>query len=389
MKTLKAKHTCVITPTYPDKYFIERGAFVERLVKIWMAKGVEVDVIAPRSVQNICRSYFKTRFDTDDISGSSVHYPTYLSLSNKTLGDVDLSAMSHKQFNRAALRTVKSLKQPGFYYGQFLLTGGLAVIGAKNLTGKPAFIDVGESVLIDKFTRKEYKTAVRLVKQADGLLCVSDKLKQQIIELGATKDKVVSFPNTVDLARFYPMDKQQCRQKLGIPQDLPLVIFTGHFIPRKGPLRVLEAIQQTETDAKAVFLGRGPQTPTGEKVYYTGPVPNSDVPLWLSASDIFVLPTLSEGHCNAINEAMACGLPVVSSNIPEVRVQVPREAGVLADPENISELSRAIEMLLSDDAKRKEMGLQAAAVQKKKSAVSRAESVLEWISARLEKRDLQ
>src|SRR5690606_16475453 len=106
-----------------------------------------------------------------------------------------------------------------------------------------------------------------------------------------------------------PMDKQQCRRKLKLPESAFIVVFVGHFVDRKGPLRVLEAINKVGGDVKGLFLGRGIQKPIGSAVLHAAPVPNEELPYWLNAADVMMLPTLAEGSCNAINEAMACRLP--------------------------------------------------------------------------------
>jgi glycosyltransferase involved in cell wall biosynthesis len=100
---------------------------------------------------------------------------------------------------------------------------------------------------------------------------------------------------------------------LGLPQDVPLAVFCGHFDARKGPLRVLEAVRRL--GIQGVFLGsNGPDRPAGQGVAFVGSVPNAQLPRWLCAANCFVLPSRSEGMSNAILEALACGLPIVASD---------------------------------------------------------------------------
>lgn len=90
--------------------------------------------------------------------------------------------------------------------------------------------------------------------------------------------------------------------------------FVGHFNERKGSLRLSEALKEIK-DIKSIFIGRGPEVPDCPGILYCGSVKHNKVPEYLNASDVFVLPTLTEGCCNAIIEAMARGLPIVSSNL--------------------------------------------------------------------------
>jgi len=77
-------------------------------------------------------------------------------------------------------------------------------------------------------------------------------------------------------------------------------------------------------------------------------VPKDVIPAILTAGDVFVLPTLHEGSNNAIVEAMASGLPIISSDIPEVREQVNEELAVLVDPLSIDQIREAIISLKND-----------------------------------------
>src|SRR5699024_5133340 len=124
------------------------------------------------------------------------------------------------------------------------------------------------------------------------------------------------------------------RDKYNLPQDAFIVAFTGHFIERKGPLRLLQAIEgiAPEKNVAGIFIGSGEQEPSSKKVLFKGRLTHAEVPEMLSAADVFALPTLNEGSCNAIAEAMACGLPIISSDIEAIREQVTEENAVMVNP---------------------------------------------------------
>lgn len=380
MKNRFVEHSCIVTPNYPDPWFIERGAFVERLVRVWQAEGMKVDVVAPQSVTSFLKNMTQSKHNSVNIAGDTILNPLFLSVSNKKIANVDLESISRQFFVNAAQKAMAKCRIPDFYYGQFLMNGGRAAINAGKTYNRPAFCDVGESVLINRMSKDELELARDIVQGLDGLACVSKSLMDEVIELGADPERVMYHPNTVDLNRFFPHDKAESRKQLNLPADEPIAIFTGHFIERKGPLRVLKALkQQSGAPVKGVFIGRGEQKPKGEHVLHAGPVPNEEVPVWLSAADIFVLPTLHEGHCNAINEAMACGLPVISSAIPEVENQVLPGTGILVEPADVGKISEAIGQLVTNEKKRAEMGRQALWVQREVCKENRASVILNWI----------
>lgn len=91
------------------------------------------------------------------------------------------------------------------------------------------------------------------------------------------------------------------------------------------------------------------------------------------------MPTLHEGSCNAIIEAMACGLPIISSNIPEIQFQCDNDSSILVDPLNVEELKASIETIFEDDNRLKEMSLAAYKYSAQFSLNKRAQDILDYL----------
>ncbi|KMQ51300.1 glycosyl transferase, group 1 [Chitinispirillum alkaliphilum] len=371
-----------ITPNYPNPKFPEQGTFVESLVREWANLGVIVDVVAPIKMPLYIKAFFK-KPKKMNVAHSHIVRPHYFSFSNKRMVGIDCSSLSNTHFVKAAIRGSNRVRLPSLYYGKFLLKGGkaAALMGEKNK--KPSFADLGESTLLQTCSMKEIEEARKIISKLTGIICVSERLQEEAIELGASPDKILHAPNCVDRKRFKLIDKQYCRKVLGLPLKDFIVSFTGSFIERKGPLRVLKAIETLDPRIKLIFIGKGKQVPRGDRVLHAGSVPNEDVPLWLNASDVFVLPTLAEGHCNAINEALACGIPVVSSDIPDVRWQIPKECGFLVDPKSIPSISNSINTLFSDASKLSSVTTACNAFSKKQQSNVRGKIILDWLNTLL------
>lgn len=183
-----------------------------------------------------------------------------------------------------------------------------------------------------------------------GVICVSSKNRDESIKLGLTTfEKCGVFPNAVNVDLFHKRDKGECRQQLGFPQNEFIVAFVGWFNERKGSLRVAEAIKRIE-GVKSIFIGKGEQDPLCDGILFKGVLPHDQVPLYLGAADCFVLPTLAEGCCNAIVEAMSCGLPIISSNLPFNWDVLDDSNSIMVDPNDVDAIADAI-VKLRDDKK--------------------------------------
>lgn len=373
---------CKLTYIYPNSRYPEWGSFVERHVREWRTMNLDVDVIAPKSFIKTWWFFLKKK-QLIEIAENEIKRPVFISLPAFNLWGIRFfTSLTNKCLMDAFLRGLSMSPVPDLYIGKFLFPGGEAAVKAKDIYKRKAFVDLGESNSLLEMHDEDIIKAKEIFKSLDGFFCVSPRLVNEAIILGAKKEDVVFIPNTIDINRFRPLNKMACRNKLGLPQKEFIIIFVGHLIERKGPLRVLQALNALSIPVRGVFLGRGPQVPMGDKVQYCGPVPNQDLPLWLNSANVFVLPTLAEGNCNAINEAMACGLPVISSNIVDIKPQVPDDAGILIDPNDPVQIASAIEKLYCNKNLLFSYGKNSLKYAQSRNEKSRAMQIIEWIVKR-------
>jgi sugar transferase (PEP-CTERM/EpsH1 system associated) len=181
-------------------------------------------------------------------------------------------------------------------------------------------------------------------------------------KVGVGRSRISEIPNGVDTVRFAPpRDKSACRRRVlpGVPEDSFVVGGVGRLEPVKDPLNLVAAVaSMLERDAALrervclVLVGDGSLRPVVEAegrkrgldrvMLLTGA--RDDVPDLLGAFDLFVLPSLAEGFSNTIIEAMACGLPVVATDVGEnARLVANGETGRIVPPGDPEALGAAIE----------------------------------------------
>jgi len=212
---------------------------------------------------------------------------------------------------------------------------------------------------------------LQAVTAATRVFSVSDSLRQLMIRQGASPDHISVVGNGVDLAKFRPISKLDARRQLAVPDDGPILISVGGLVERKGFHRVIELLPALlKRFPRLHYLVVGGPSPEGDMsaalreqvrglgleahVTFTGPLSPDRLHVPLSAADVFVLPTRNEGWANVFLEAMACGLPVVTTDVggnPEV-INSPA-LGQIVPFGNASALEGGISAALENDWDRK------------------------------------
>lgn len=247
---------------------------------------------------------------------------------------------------------------------------------------KPLFVVSGESNIASLIDVKNVPQ--ELINCVQGVICVSSKSRDESVRLKlTTSDKCLIAPNAIDKNKFHKIDREECRKKLGLPLDKFIVCFVGWFIERKGPFRVAQAIERIgDKSIGSMFIGEGEQSPSGSHILFKGSVLHNQLKYYLNASDVFVLPTLNEGCCNAVIEAMACGLPVISSDMDFNKDILNSSNSILINPTNISEISEAIKRLAKDADMRSELAFGALKTVEGLTIDQRAQKIIQFIQER-------
>jgi len=205
----------------------------------------------------------------------------------------------------------------------------------------------------------------KVVSKADKIISTSKSYAETSIVLKDFLDKVEIIPNGVDLNRFNPkIAVGNIREKYNLPSE-NIIFNVGRFVKYKGLEYLIKAMKYVE-HGTLIVAGKGKlerhlkQIIRDEKlknVKFLGYIPDDDLPKLYRVSDVYVLPSITRGENFGISalEAMACGVPVIASDLPGVRELVRDDCGIKVKPKNILGLAEKINEILSDYALRLEM----------------------------------
>lgn len=382
-------HICVISGGYPSEKQ-PQYAFVAQLCRALADAGHRITVIAPQSLTKslIRRAPLVPKFRRERTNSGSeieIYSPWFLSVGNLPLAGARLNLLG---FSMAVTRTFRKLaRKPNVCYGHFWHTAYAAYPAASG-AGIPLFVASGEA----EVELHRYVGPRRLRTFADyvrGVICVSTKNLQESVDAGlASAEKCTVIPNAIDDALFYRKDKNSLRSSFNFSQSDFIVAFVGGFIHRKGSRRVSDAIKLlNDPQIKSIFIG---STQDGDRcepecggILFKGKLQHERIPDYLNCADVFVMPTLHEGCCNAVVEAMACGLPIISSDRSFNHDILDASCAILVDPMDVRGIADAIRQLKTNSEKREQLCENAAQRVSGLTIRKRAERIVEFLNSKL------
>lgn len=220
-----------------------------------------------------------------------------------------------------------------------------------------------------------------LLETADRVVATSPQEQEHMRSLVSTKGNIDIIPCGTDIHRFGSLDKQAARAKLGIDPEALTVFYVGRFDPRKGIETLVRAVGQSklrgskklhliigggsrpgQSDGKERERIEGIVTELGMKDFTTFPgrIGDDVLPAYYTAADVCVVPSHYEPFGLVAIEAMACGTPVVASDVGGLQFTViPEETGLLAAPQDEAAFAEAIDRILANPDWRNQLGKQA------------------------------
>ena len=201
----------------------------------------------------------------------------------------------------------------------------------------------------------------------DVVVAVSEDIAANLEALGVPKSKIKVVANGVD-RRFQPADCRVMRERLGLPDEEFIMLFVGLLVPVKGLDVLVESLAElADPKPLCLLVGDGPERPelerqavqlgVSDRLRFAGRRSSDEIPTWMGAADILVLPSRSEGRPNVVLEAQACGLPVVATRVggtPELVCD--GKTGLLVESEDVADLADALQRLRIDRGLREALG---------------------------------
>ncbi len=362
------KHVLSLSTLYPNPVNPRFGAFVARSLEALAKLGAQngewaVTVVNPIGVPPVAMGRYRALADLEPLAeegGVTIHRPRFTLIPK--IG-ARRNALSIAKAALPVIEQIHAERPIDLLDAQFFFPDGPAIAMIARELRLPFTIKArGSDIALwgeQDFARDQILAAAR---EATGLLAVSKALKRDMIALGMPGDKITVHYTGLDRDRFRPLGHTQLRSQLGqqlgfeLPANAPMLACVGALMERKGQHIAIKALPSLP-ETRLVLVGKGDdqlrleslasELDVTDRVCFAGSVDHDVMPLILSAADAMVLPTVSEGLANAWVESIACGTPVITTDVGGARELIHNDiAGRLIErtPEAVVE---AVQSLLA------------------------------------------
>lgn len=265
---------------------------------------------------------------------------------------------------KKALKKLLKEEDIDIIHGHYLFPPGYVGVSLKNENIK-RYLTCHGSDILDLYKNHFYIRPIikTVLKKADKIIAVSNAVKEEIVKINIENidKKTEVYYNSVDTVKFHPNEDYTFKKELKrtyakeFNEDYPLLLYVGSIIKKKNITTLLEAKKLLPYKTNLIIVGSGNQlnklkekvsNEKIEDVYFTGS--RRDVENIIPSCDMLILPSLIESFGLVLIEALACGKPVIGSNINGIKEVINEDVGLLFNPNNENELANCINKIIKD-----------------------------------------
>ena len=345
------------TSLFPNAVSPTHGVFILQRIANLAQLGHRVTVVAPVPyVPSFLGRWKQTSAipRQEEIAGLEVHHPRYALIPKVSM------PFHGRLIYAGATRLVERLhKERKFDLvdAHYVYPDGFAGVKLAQHLGIPSVVSArGTDINLFPTFRTIRPQIKWTLDQARQVVAVSKGLKQKVVELGIPLEKLRVIGNGIDPAKFRPQDRVESRARLGIPSDAQVAICVAGLVGAKGHSYLLEAaalLAKKLPKLRMYFVGKGvllqqlreKSLALGivDRLQFAGSRPHDELQYWFSAADVSCLISLREGCPNVVAESLACGCPVIGSDIPGIKELVCNEQLGILVQRNSSAVAKSLE----------------------------------------------
>lgn len=350
---MKNGRLLVIANSFPDEADTHAGGiFIKEQVRSVASAFEEVHVVYPSTFG----LSYRPRKDFQDYSFGNVHVH-FLPYFNVPL----FLHVFRRAFTYLMARSIDRLVTRNgirfdIVHAHFTWPSGAAAVRLKGKYKVPVVVTEHTSVAFEKALATKDPEFMGTWLAADAVIRVREGDIGRMFAAGVPREKLHFIPNGFDGSRFRPLDRAECRSRLGLAADKKVLVSLGTLNEVKGHAYLIEAMAKVlETDKSALcyIVGEGPlrsslqakidSSGLGGHIELVGMRPFGEIPYWMSASDLVVHPSTSESGPMVMYEALGCGRPFIGTRVGSVPdVITSDDYGLVCEPRDSAALARDI-----------------------------------------------
>jgi teichuronic acid biosynthesis glycosyltransferase TuaC len=357
----------MVSTIFPNAAEKVRGVFTFQIAKA-LQEFCHIQVVAPLPwIPTFLKGALGERYAHRDVGFNEnigdirVFHPRYPVIP-KMLGFLHATFLSYPLLK--AIRTVEGAWPIDVINAHWIFPEGVASVWVARKLGKPVVLTAlgcdlnlySTLVFRERQIRNGLLTANKVTVKSSGL-------REKVLGLNVPDRKISVISNGVNFHLFRKMEREEARSILGIEKGGKIVLTVGSLDEVKGTTYLIDAVGKLKKMRTGLprfyIIGEGPlknrlvsqskQIGMEGSIVFLGQIPHEEIPFWMNAADVFCLPSIREGYPNAVLEALACGTPVVASDVGAIQEMIHHQSGYITRPGDSDSLCDGLLKCLSHD----------------------------------------